>query len=113
MISVSGQNESGSVFNLGYTGGEETSTVASDRFRVYPNPAYDVIRFKAASNQTALVSGYELYDYTGRKVTVKDNLNQDLNDLSVNLTGMGAGVYMLRVRFSNGDHAVKQVILLE
>ena len=80
---------------------EESLTVTgvedqiSDRPSVYPNPAKDVLHVSAG---TDLVSGFTLFDLSGRKVMESSSFaGQALSEFQVDLHEFESGVYIYRL----------------
>jgi len=67
----------------------------SDRPSVYPNPANDVLHVSAGSE---LVSGFSLFDLSGRKVMESSSLSgQALSEFQVDLHEFETGAYIYRI----------------
>jgi len=71
-------------------------------FRVYPNPATDVVRIQTGVD---VVAHAELLDINGRVVKSTDYL-QD----GINISDLAAGVYMLRLTNQRGEIGVKRLV---
>ncbi len=67
----------------------------SDRPSVYPNPANDVLHVSAGSD---LVSGFSLFDLSGRKVMESSSFaGQALSEFQVDLHEFESGAYIYRI----------------
>ncbi|MDO4225619.1 MAG: T9SS type A sorting domain-containing protein, partial [Bergeyella zoohelcum] len=69
---------------------------ASSEISVYPNPAVDVLNIKAKS----AVSQYEIYDFTGKKIT-------NGKGEKVNVTNLPKGNYIIRINTENTSSVEK------
>lgn len=73
----------------------------NNKMTAYPNPVSDVLNIKVAKNQP--VTGIQVYNTLG--MLVKDTTNT----ASVNLAGLQAGVYVVKVQAGNASGMLKIV----
>ncbi|WOD43774.1 T9SS type A sorting domain-containing protein [Hwangdonia lutea] len=78
-----------------------TNSFEQDSFKIYPNPASDVINI--ASNTT--VDKMELYNVLGEKILQTSNSSKALN-----IEGLKSGLYILKV-FNKNNSASKKIVV--
>lgn len=78
-------------------------------FKVYPNPATDVLNFDFETEEATDVM-YILTDVTGRVLNVTQSSNVTSDTQSINVSELPAGVYMLTAK-SAEDTWTKQVVI--
>lgn len=71
---------------------------------VYPNPVKDQLTISGAENITSV----QVYDYTGRLVMSQENNAGSIMTMSV--SELNAGVYMIQLQDANGQMAVKRIV---
>ena len=73
----------------------------------FPNPADTRLNFQI-TNTTAVIQGYQVFDYTGRIVAQRtlDNVTQS----SLDVSHYTPGIYFLRVRSQNNQVATAKFI---
>ena len=67
-----------------------------NRINVFPNPAAEYLKFQ--SQDGVNISGFEVFDATGRKID-----SNALNEGGINVSNYLQGIYFLRL---NTDHGV-------
>ena len=74
---------------------------------VYPNPASEAITIKASD----MLKELSVYDQTGRVVFLAANINRD--SYEVNTSHLPAGVYFVKIRFSNENTSpvIRQLVI--
>lgn len=77
----------------------EIPVTTGDR-KVYPNPVTDILHIQPADN----ISGLILSDINGRTLFERQNAND------IDMTGYRQGIYLLTIKFSDGETIVKKVI---
>lgn len=102
-----------------YNGDNETFTAQSiyckelvNPFRVYPNPAFDIIHIEFTSNKTNLNSRIELVDISGRIIyTESIKTDQGLNTYTLNNIEFNPGIYFIRVHLNAGEILTEKIVL--
>lgn len=75
--------------------------------KVYPNPTHDVLNVSLPKEIATNVT-YDIFDVTGKKVQqFSSNVNSE--NLSIDVSGLTAGVYVLAVKTSKGSSNYKFV----
>jgi len=77
--------------------------ITLDGISVYPNPSEGVVTIENTNNDQSVV---EVFNVSGRKVLVKDITSTSTIDLS----GNGTGVYVVKVSNENGSMVERVVI---
>ncbi len=80
----------------------ESITELSSLFNIYPNPVKDEIRIKAE----ARIEEITIYTVTGVAVY---NERGEMNETTLNVSGLSGGVYFVEVRFEEGT-SVKRIV---
>lgn len=89
-----------------------SSTLSNDDFesvenvKVYPNPAKDVLNI---SNSASNLASAELYNVLGKRVNLLSATT--LDNITINLRGLQSGVYILRLKNTDGDSSTRKVII--
>lgn len=78
-------------------------TILEESINVYPNPAKDVLQIDISNNIE--IANIELFDLSGKKVKKYSS-----NDRNLNISGLSAGTYFLRISTTLGGLAKKVVI---
>jgi len=74
-------------------------------FTIYPNPVKDEATMAIFMNKKQ-AAVYSIYDYAGRKlVSNAISMNEGLNTLTVPLTSLPAGIYIIKLQ---GENVVKE-----
>jgi hypothetical protein len=79
---------------LGTTGFEKSL------LKYYPNPVRDIITFSNATE----ITGIEVYNMLGQQVLLKKTSG---NDVAVNISGLTAGTYLVKVTSAEGEKVIK------
>jgi hypothetical protein len=79
-----------------------TSEFFSNNFRMFPNPASNVINLSTATTQ---INAVQLVDINGR--TVKSISANGVSDLQVNIADLNTGMYFLKVQSDAGVGTAK------
>ena len=76
----------------------------ADCFRVYPNPATDVVNVECRmQNEELEVANMEVYDVYGKVVRTVETLRAtSLQTAQINVSGFAAGMYFVRVKTDKG-----------
>jgi WD40 repeat protein len=82
---------------------EITDNLAS-LISLYPNPVNDQLTLTGTENVTSVM----VFDYTGRVIIAMDNVAQTV--ITLNVSNLNAGVYMIQVTDTNGQFAVKRIV---
>ncbi|GIR13182.1 MAG: hypothetical protein CM15mP23_17570 [Cryomorphaceae bacterium] len=77
-----------------------------ERISIYPNPASDNILINYGE---AEVTSIKIIDMTGREVLI-NSLNKQVNKIYIN--ELESGTYFVKFNFTNGNHIVKNLIIL-
>lgn len=104
---------------IDYNGDNETFTAQSiyckelvNPFRVYPNPAFDIIHIEFTSNETNLNSRIELVDISGRIIyTESIKTDQGLNTYTLNNIEFNPGIYFIRVHLNAEEILTEKIVL--
>jgi hypothetical protein len=86
--------------------GVDTAAVAGTAFRVFPNPASDFISFETGDKAT--FTNYSLNDITGNLV-LSGPIDQTSNKGSVDISGLGSGIYIFTVKSKSLSRSVSIV----
>lgn len=78
---------------------------------IYPNPTKDKVTISLLVPQTAVVN-IEVYDMAGRKLLEKANrtIYEGLHQEEVDLSELGAGVYILKISSNTLRYGMKKII---
>ncbi|MCU0435358.1 MAG: T9SS type A sorting domain-containing protein [Bacteroidia bacterium] len=88
---------------------EETIDAAGD-VQVVPNPNNGVFAVNITPAQTQETCVIQVFDLTGKQVHSQTLFGSEMISTSVDLSTLGAGIYMLRV--TNGDFAYTQKVIV-
>lgn len=77
-----------------------------DRISIYPNPASDNILINYGE---AEVTSIKIIDMTGREV-LTNSFNKQVKKIYLN--GLESGTYFVKFNFINGNHIIKNLIIL-
>jgi len=80
----------------------EEESKPPDRFEVFPNPAYDFVELRGP---TSTIHSLTLFDLTGRQRGLWIGTRS-----RIDLGGLSAGTYLLRIRSSDGDHVLRLML---
>jgi hypothetical protein len=78
---------------------------ASQSFKVYPNPASDVVAIKGTNGST--FTSVQAFDITGRVVYASDATG---NSLSIDVSNWNNGIYLVQIATENGIQ-VKRIVV--
>ncbi|AWI24779.1 DUF7619 domain-containing protein [Flavobacterium pallidum] len=78
--------------------------VSETDFRVYPNPAKDKVSVSMTGSK--MIKSLELMDISGKSL-LSENINA--NRAEMNLSGMSAGIYLLKLKSENGVETLKLI----
>lgn len=84
-----------------------TNDVLIANFSIFPNPAQNVLRIDAGSNQSDLIS-YRIITLLGQALKTSTFDTADSNLISI--SALKTGVYFLEITDSNGAKIVKQFV---
>lgn len=79
-------------------------------FRVYPNPGGEAIRI-SGNDPNATIRTIEILDLSGKTLVSQAYSEENNSEISVNLSGIGAGTYIIRVESDHGFSYLKFVKL--
>lgn len=79
----------------------DISNTLNGTIKVYPNPAVDYITVVLELDQRAKQVTYGLYDLMGRLISEVSYNNVTSNNVDINIQGLAAGNYLLKVRADN------------
>jgi uncharacterized delta-60 repeat protein len=82
-------------------------TELAQRFKVYPNPTNDIV-YIDLNTGTPVIDFIEIIDYTGKRIQ-EIKVNQITNQLSVNLTELSQGLWLIKLHTAEGI-VVKRVV---
>ncbi|MDA3842934.1 MAG: T9SS type A sorting domain-containing protein [Candidatus Kapabacteria bacterium] len=83
------------------TSAEDLINPSAGAITIYPNPAKDMISFRSEDN--ALVSSVQIINLNGKAVFEEEFANGAmLNDVSLNLTNLNTGLYLMRIFKADG-----------
>jgi uncharacterized hydantoinase/oxoprolinase family protein len=74
-------------------------------FKVYPNPASDVVAIKGTNGST--FTSVQAFDITGRAVYASDATG---NSLSIDVSNWNNGIYLVQIATENGVQ-VKRIVV--
>lgn len=77
-----------------------------ENVKIYPNPATSVL---IITNPASNLESAELYNVLGKRVNVVSATTS--TDITMNLEGLQSGVYILRLKNTNGDTTARKVII--
>ena len=86
------------------------SNAVSRGVKVFPNPASGSFQLELAPDLNLAGASAALLDGTGRLIKEIDQLISGANQVEV--SGLPAGVYFVRVRLGSGGVAMRRVVLL-
>jgi hypothetical protein len=78
---------------------------ASQSFKVYPNPASDLVAIKGTNGST--FTSVQAFDITGRVVYASDATG---NSLSIDVSNWNNGIYLVQIATENGIQ-VKRIVV--
>lgn len=92
-------------FEVSETGvGIDENTLVDD-VKLYPNPAQN----QATIESNVVISSVQIMDYTGRILLSQSNVNATQQQLD--LTNLGAGMYLVLVKTETGNQTVKTLVV--
>ena len=80
-------------------------TAENYKLQIYPNPANSVIQVSISNGQ---LTAYCLYDMLGN-ILIQQTI-EPTNQTSINISGLAAGSYMLKVQNENNTLSYTQII---
>jgi hypothetical protein len=93
LVSPNSGNNTVTFHYLGSTAPTAVQQNTENNLRFYPNPAADFIHIENSTGENLTA---ELYDLTGRKLLVFENLSS--NRPQVNISGLEIGLYVMRIK---------------
>jgi len=87
-----------------YVGNVGINELNNNSLVIFPNPAKDFMTIQATTN----IKKIQVYDVTGQSV-IDQTVNA--NNITVNTSGFGTGVYYLKADLSSGGTIVKKVVI--
>jgi len=92
------------------TSAEDLINPSSGAITIYPNPAKDMISFRSEDN--ARVSSIQIINLNGKAVFEEEFANGTmLNDVSLNLTNLNTGLYLMRIFKADGTVSRLKVMI--
>lgn len=79
----------------------DISNSLNGTINVYPNPAVDYVTVDLELDQKAKTVTYGLYDLMGRLISEVSHNNVTTDNVKINIQGLAAGNYLLKVRADN------------
>lgn len=83
-------------------------TAKSDGIKMYPNPTTGIFNIGFENNDLSN-SKVQIFDMTGKSVISKNTQKSD-NTLTVDISGVPKGNYVLKIRTSNGKEITKKMM---
>src|SRR5690606_16924216 len=80
-----------------------TNEVMSHNISIVPNPTTGIVRLMAKENVDV-----QIYDLTGKNVF---NQNQVSSNTTLDLTGLGKGIYLVKIKDEKGSQTIKKLIM--
>ncbi|MEA3477091.1 MAG: T9SS type A sorting domain-containing protein [Bacteroidota bacterium] len=101
------------VFYEGAIGIADAPEVEKSVLEIYPNPCADAVRLRLTNNEQRITI-CDLFDIEGRKVRelVNGEMMPETYEVEVDVSGLPAGVYFIRVQAGN-DVAVQKLLVVE
>jgi|GEM_PF-1494753 len=90
---------------------EPQTVTAPDVFRLFPNPANDLVtvQYALGENETGAL---EIFDLSGRLIVTKTLAAAD-NRAEINVTGLQAGAYMVRLLVSGEAREAARLVIIK
>ena len=80
------------------------ASVAAGEFRIYPNPAKDIITIENTNGADGTVTISDIAGYTLSEVVIRGNNN------SLNISNWAPGIYFLSIQQKNGYKCVQKIV---
>jgi hypothetical protein len=97
-------------YGIAYKGELDMGQVVTERYRIYPNPARDVLNIELLDQTFTPKSKIVLLDLTGR-VILQTAYQGNARNASLHLDALTNGVYILQVLSGNERLITERVIL--
>lgn len=75
------------------------NNLSKNNVKIYPNPAKDLINITSKQQ----ISSIEILDQSGKRIL-------ESKDLKINVSNLSKGVYILKIKFSNGSSSIQKLI---
>ncbi len=82
-----------------------TSTILSEKFNLFPNPATDIVNIRNSENR--IVNKVDVYDVTGKLIDTQKFNNE--TEIQLNVEALNSGTYLLHLQTNEGI-AVKKLV---
>ncbi|TXG36061.1 T9SS type A sorting domain-containing protein [Seonamhaeicola maritimus] len=89
---------------LDYTLGSKNRLVKNNLFKLYPNPAQNVVSFKGSNVAVTRIS---VFDITGKQVFQSNKII----DSKVNISNLNTGVYVVKLEDENKNIGTKKLVI--
>lgn len=89
---------------LDYTLGSKNGLVKNNLFKLYPNPAQNVVSFKGSNVAVTRIS---VFDITGKQVFQSNKII----DSKVNISNLNTGVYVVKLEDENKNIGTKKLVI--
>jgi bilirubin oxidase len=86
----------------------ESEIALEQGFRMFPNPASDLIHLEVTDQRNGLMAEVRLLDLQGRELRRVIPMRKDR--VSLDVAGLSAGIYLLEVRTMDGGRAVLRMV---
>lgn len=87
---------------------KQTTDAADIYFSFYPNPASNLLTLES---QIA-ISSYEIIGFDGSRQIFGSNIEANTSKIKINIEGLKAGIYQLKIAFENGNTKVAKFVKL-
>lgn len=86
----------------------ESEIALEQGFKLYPNPASEVISLEVTDQRNGLMAEVRLLDLQGREL--RRIVPQRKDRMTMDVGGLAAGIYLMEVRTTNGGRAVLRML---
>lgn len=93
-------NDAGSAYIFTSTNlATNENNLSKNDVKIYPNPAKDFINIKSQKD----INSIEIIEQSGKRII-------ESKDLEINVSQLAKGVYILKIKFSNGSSSIQKLI---
>ncbi|GEM_PF-2555019 len=89
---------------------DEMTKMAANKLSIFPNPATSEVRIQYEALLDAETATLQIVDISGRVVFTQE-MNNDLNNITVDLTEYNSGLYLVQISQEDGTYEGRRLII--
>ena len=94
----------------GITTGTQLKNNSENKVRIYPNPSNDKVFI--IMDESFQQSAISVLDITGQVVIRQNNLSKGCNNFTVDVSGLGSGIYFVQLRSVVGELITRKISVI-